>query len=209
MTSIFSEPLAAAIVVLDETGRATLTDIAKVAGRTVSTIQRAVQALEAQEVVRREAPRGPIVFRPGAPRAALREIAGWSLGRRRANALAKAARALRTSQPIIPRTIRDARIREAWPQAMNAIVNAYHPRQVILFGSQARGDAGPDSDVDLLVVFDRLDNRRERRVEIGKLLRDMPFSKDVLVATADDIAHPMPGTAIAEAAHEGLVVYED
>ena len=34
------------------------------------------------------------------------------------------------------------------------IVRKFHPQQVILFGSQARGDAGPDSDVDLLVVMD-------------------------------------------------------
>jgi len=79
---------------------------------------------------------------------------------------------------------------------------------VILFGSQARGDATPNSDVDLLVVFDVLENRRERRVEIRHLLRDMPFAKDVLVATPADVAHPAAGTAIAEAAHEGVVVYE-
>ncbi len=34
------------------------------------------------------------------------------------------------------------------------IVKKFHPRQVILFGSHARGEAGPDSDVDLLVVMD-------------------------------------------------------
>ena len=33
------------------------------------------------------------------------------------------------------------------------IVRDFHPVQVILFGSHARGDADPQSDVDLLVVF--------------------------------------------------------
>jgi predicted nucleotidyltransferase len=33
------------------------------------------------------------------------------------------------------------------------IVNKFHPEKIILFGSQARGTAGPDSDVDLLVVM--------------------------------------------------------
>src|SRR5947208_2155595 len=33
-------------------------------------------------------------------------------------------------------------------------VQQFDPEQVILCGSQARGDAGPDSDVDLLVVMD-------------------------------------------------------
>jgi predicted nucleotidyltransferase len=32
------------------------------------------------------------------------------------------------------------------------IVDAYHPLRIYLFGSKARGDAGPDSDYDLLVV---------------------------------------------------------
>ena len=34
------------------------------------------------------------------------------------------------------------------------IVKRFHPDKIILFGSHARGDAGPDSDVDLLVVMD-------------------------------------------------------
>ena len=40
------------------------------------------------------------------------------------------------------------------------IVERFDPLQVILFGSQARGDAHPDSDVDLLVVFPHLESRR-------------------------------------------------
>ena len=208
MRPIITQPLAAAIVVLDEAGRATLTDIAGVAGRSVSTMQRAVEALERDEIVRREVPRGAIVFRPGAPRKALREVADWVLGRKAARVMAKAAAALADKQPEIPTTIRSPKIREAWPRALDAIVSEYDPAQVILFGSQGRGDAGRDSDVDLLVVFDHLDDRRERRVELKRLLRDAPFAKDVLVATPHDVAHPAPGTAIAEAAHEGLVVYE-
>ena len=37
---------------------------------------------------------------------------------------------------------------------LDAIVRYYDPVEVILFGSHARGDAGPDSDWDLLVVVD-------------------------------------------------------
>ncbi len=35
------------------------------------------------------------------------------------------------------------------------IVHRFRPERIILFGSHARGDAGPDSDVDLLVVMSR------------------------------------------------------
>jgi HEPN domain-containing protein len=45
----------------------------------------------------------------------------------------------------------DARVPEA---LLDAVVRHYRPRQVILFGSRGRGDAGSDSDWDLLVVVD-------------------------------------------------------
>ena len=35
-----------------------------------------------------------------------------------------------------------------------AVGDEVHPDRVILFGSRARGDFGPDSDVDLLVITD-------------------------------------------------------
>jgi hypothetical protein len=207
MTSVLSEPLAAAVVVLDEVGRAKLTEMAKVAGMPISTIQRAVQTLEDDELVRRESRRGPIVFRPGAPRAALREVADWTLGRNRAAEVARAARMLVQQQPAIPTTIRDPLIRAAWPATMEAIVRSFRPRRVILFGSQARGDAGGDSDVDLLVTFDDVADRRERAIEIASLLRSAPFAKDILVASERDTERPMAGTAMADALREGLVVY--
>lgn len=39
-------------------------------------------------------------------------------------------------------------------ELLDRIVTYFDPQQVVLFGSHARGDAGPDSDIDLLVVLD-------------------------------------------------------
>jgi len=39
-------------------------------------------------------------------------------------------------------------------EPLDPVVAYFRPRRVILFGSRARGEAGPDSDVDLLVVVD-------------------------------------------------------
>jgi len=39
------------------------------------------------------------------------------------------------------------------------IVEQFHPLRITLFGSRARGDAGPDSDVDLLVVLPQVENK--------------------------------------------------
>lgn len=40
------------------------------------------------------------------------------------------------------------------PDLLNSVVAHFAPQRVILFGSRARGEAGPESDVDLLVVLD-------------------------------------------------------
>ena len=38
-------------------------------------------------------------------------------------------------------------------EIVERLADAYHPLQIYLFGSKARGTAGPDSDYDLLVVM--------------------------------------------------------
>ncbi len=40
------------------------------------------------------------------------------------------------------------------PALLDSIVAYFNPRRVIVFGSVARGEAGPDSDIDLLVIVD-------------------------------------------------------
>ena len=43
------------------------------------------------------------------------------------------------------------------PEVVDAVVRACDPEQVLLFGSVARGDDGPDSDIDLMVVLSSID----------------------------------------------------
>jgi hypothetical protein len=40
------------------------------------------------------------------------------------------------------------------PELLDPVVGYFQPRRVIIFGSVARGEAGPHSDMDLLVVLD-------------------------------------------------------
>lgn len=209
MKPILTEPAASALVVVDAAGGATMSEIARASSRPLSTIQRGIASLIVGGILRRTTPRGPLVFRPDAPKQALREVAEWTLGRSRSRELTDAAAALRGRRgDALPPTVRSRAVRDYLPKAIDRIVGAYDPFRVILFGSQARGDAGPNSDVDLLVVFDRTIDRAERRVEIARLLRNAPFPKDVLVASTSDLPNAARGTAIAEAAHDGLVVYE-
>lgn len=209
MRSLLTESAASAVIAVDSARGASLSEIAAVTERPVSSIQRAVERLIQGGVVRRTTPRGPLVFRPDAPRDALRELAGWTLGRKRVSEISTRARSLAGSRESrLPPTVRHRVVRDNLPKAIDAIVKAYDPESVILFGSQARGDARADSDVDLLVLFDRVVNRPESEVAIRRLLRDAPFAKDVIVASTGDPSRAAAGTAIAEAIHDGVIVYE-
>jgi predicted nucleotidyltransferase len=89
------------------------------------------------------------------------------------------------------------------------IVAQFHPERVILFGSQARGEAGPDSDVDLLVVMPVKGVKRRKQVEIRVALHDIPIPKDIIVTTPEDFEwrKEIPGTIEYPAVKEGKVLY--
>ena len=100
---------------------------------------------------------------------------------------------------------------EWMPEVVGRIVEGFDPLRVILFGSRARGDAGPHSDVDLLVVMpDGIEDERRVTVEIRRLLRDMPVAKDVVVTTPEEIERrgDLVGTVLRPALREGKVLYE-
>ena len=93
------------------------------------------------------------------------------------------------------------------PQMIRRIAEGFAPSRIILFGSQARGQAGPLSDIDLLVVFPSVVDRRERRVAIRAALADLIVDKDILVTTEQEAAAPRPGTIIASALSDGVPIY--
>lgn len=57
--------------------------------------------------------------------------------------------------------------------------------QVILFGSHAHGDAGPNSDVDFLVVEPEVANEARESVRLHRTLRDLRMPVDVIVVSRD------------------------
>ena len=89
-------------------------------------------------------------------------------------------------------------------------VGRFGPSRVVLFGSQARGTAREGSDVDLLVVMGNGTDKRRTAVEIRRSLGDLPVSKDIVVATPDEITSRgnVVGTVLHAALREGRVIYE-
>ena len=93
---------------------------------------------------------------------------------------------------------------------VDRIVGRFGPSRVVLFGSQARGTAREGSDVDLLVVMGNGTDKRRTAVEIRRSLGDLPVSKDIVVATLDEITSRgnVVGTVLHAALREGRVIYE-
>jgi predicted nucleotidyltransferase len=89
------------------------------------------------------------------------------------------------------------------------IVKEFKPDKIILFGSQARGDAGPDSDVDLLIVMPVAGSKFEKAIEIGVALHDIPIPKDIIVSRPEEFAwrKEIVGTIEWPAVREGKVLY--
>jgi predicted nucleotidyltransferase len=95
-------------------------------------------------------------------------------------------------------------------EMVRRIVKTVNPVQIILFGSHARGTAGPDSDVDLLVVMSVSGSKREKEVQLHRVLAGIGLPKDVIVATPEDLVldRDVPGTLIRPALLEGKVLYD-
>lgn len=72
-------------------------------------------------------------------------------------------------------------------QLVLRIVDAVHPLRIILFGSVTRGEMGPDSDMDLLVVMPEGTHRRQTAQYLHTQLFGIPLSVDILVATPRDL----------------------
>jgi predicted nucleotidyltransferase len=91
------------------------------------------------------------------------------------------------------------------------LVGTFHPKRIILFGSQARGTADDRSDVDILVVCNFEGKRRRLMLEMDRALGDLEYAVDILVSTPEEFRRDrlIPGTVSRYADKEGKVLYEN
>ena len=90
------------------------------------------------------------------------------------------------------------------------IVREFDPLQIILFGSQARGDADRDSDIDLLVVFSELTDKRKTAIDIESALSEVPVAKDIIVSTPEELERSRTriGSVLRYAQQEGKILWK-
>jgi predicted nucleotidyltransferase len=95
-------------------------------------------------------------------------------------------------------------------EIVRRIVETAAPERIILFGSAARGEMGPDSDIDLLIV--KAGEYRALGVEqqLGRAMGLLPYAMDMVVVTPEQFESMKDCyyAVVYPAAREGKVLYE-
>lgn len=93
--------------------------------------------------------------------------------------------------------------------ALARILSVVRPERVLLFGSWARGEAGPDSDLDFLVVTAFEGSRNEVGLAVLRALVGLPVPTDVVVLRPEEWEawRSVPGTVAYPANEDGVVLY--
>jgi len=107
-------------------------------------------------------------------------------------------------------TIDETKAMAGIEEMVRRIVERFHPVKIILFGSYARGVAGGDSDVDLLVVMPVAGSKRRKATEIDMALSDRWLPLDLIVVTPEEFAayKDVVGHILYPVVREGKVLYE-
>jgi predicted nucleotidyltransferase len=92
---------------------------------------------------------------------------------------------------------------------VHRILSVGSPHKIVLFGSRARGEARPNSDLDLLIIEDSDLPRYKRSVPYLRALIGLFAAKDVVVWTPDEVAEwaDVPNAFITTAMREGKTLY--
>jgi predicted nucleotidyltransferase len=114
------------------------------------------------------------------------------------------------TQAAATRVVNCALTTETIKRLTELLVKAANPNRIIMFGSQARGEAGEYSDFDVMVVEDGVSDRVGEMVRLNRLLRSLDIPVDLLVVSAEKFNYwcDTPGNVYFEAATEGEVLYE-
>lgn len=74
-------------------------------------------------------------------------------------------------------------------EAIRRIITAVNPKMIIVFGSVARHEARDDSDLDILVVFDKVENERALYATIARQFIGLKLPFDLVIMSYDKLLH--------------------
>jgi uncharacterized protein len=101
---------------------------------------------------------------------------------------------------------------DTFAEIVRRIRSVANPRKIVLFGSRARGEHRPDSDIDLLVIGESRLPRHQRSIPLYAALADLPLDVDteVVVYTPAEVEEWRDAKAafVTTALREGQVLYE-
>ena len=114
------------------------------------------------------------------------------------------------SQELGLRTKAPIRNAETIKRLTELLIEAAKPKRIIMFGSQARGEAGEASDLDVMVVEEGVSDPAAEMVRLNRLLLSLDIPVDLLVVSSEKFNYwcETPGNVYFEAATDGKVLYE-
>lgn len=109
---------------------------------------------------------------------------------------------------VPPVTQRKRIPQKAIEDLVRQIVEKFHPQKIILFGSYARGNPHPESDVDLLVIMNEVGKGRQS-LKIRNAL-DINFGVDLVVHSPEQLRQRIEwgDSFLQDITREGKIVYE-
>lgn len=98
---------------------------------------------------------------------------------------------------------------ETLEEVVRRLVNLAAPVKIILIGSNARGEAKPDSDLDLLIVEEKVTTQQDEALRLDRALGDLMLPIDLIVVSEAQLNRysNVPGTIYYHSVREGRVLY--
>jgi uncharacterized protein len=89
-----------------------------------------------------------------------------------------------TTSPVSPELLKEV---------TQKVIQAFRPKNIILFGSYAYGKPTADSDLDLLIIMESRDRPAERIRKVSDLFDPRPLPMDFIVLTPGEVRHRLDG----------------